>query len=110
MNPRGQLDLLLLAGLQRQQPVHGYALIGSVRELSADAFDLAEGTVYPALRRLESQGWVDSTWDDNSPRQRRLYRLTHAGRQALREKRRDWAGFSVAVNAVVTASLRAGPA
>src|SRR5437762_303274 len=62
MDLRGHLDLLLLATLRDDGPAHGYAIIASLRERSLGAFDLPEGTVYPALYRLERDGLVDSEW------------------------------------------------
>jgi DNA-binding PadR family transcriptional regulator len=102
MDLGGQLEFVLLAGLERCQPVHGYALITAVRELSADAFDLAEGTVYPTLRRLEARGWVASEWDTTSPRPRRVYEVTQSGREALAAKQRDWFKYRQAVDGVVS--------
>jgi len=104
MEPKGHLDFLLLAAIRRGQPAHGYALIAAVRELSSQAFDLAEGTVYPALRRLETQGLVTSAWDENQARPRRLYRLSERGRKALRDKQAEWAVYRSAVEGVVLTS------
>src|SRR4051812_2694193 len=94
MDLRGHLDLLLLATLGHTGPVHGYALITALRERSEGAFDLPEGTVYPALHRLEHQGSVASSWDTSGPRRRRIYTLTAAGQEALAEKRSHWDVFA----------------
>lgn len=80
---KSQLDLLLL-GILAAGPAHGYAVITALKERSAGAFDLPEGTVYPALHRLESQGLVDSSRDVVNGRTRRVYALTRAGRRELR--------------------------
>ena len=98
--PRGSLDLLVLAVLARG-PGHGYAIIEALRERSGGAFDLAEGTVYPALHRLEAAGLLASRWSEAARRRRRVYRLTRRGRAALRRERKDWHAFSRAVAAVV---------
>jgi len=91
---RGHLDLMLLATLRDVGPAHGYAIIASLRERSLGAFDLPEGTVYPALHRLERDGLIDSKWDVRAPRRRRVYQLTAAGAKALAAKRQDWREFA----------------
>jgi DNA-binding PadR family transcriptional regulator len=100
MDLRGHLDLLLLATLARTGPAHGYALIGALREGSDGAFDLPEGTVYPALHRLERDGCVTSQWSTGPPRRRRVYELTAAGQTALAARRRDWHTFARAVELI----------
>jgi len=97
---KGHLDGLLLAVLDRG-PAHGYAVIEALRAHSAGAFDLPTGTVYPALHRLEEQGFVASTWSDGDGRRRRTYRLTAQGRKALRDQRTTWTEFARAVTAVL---------
>jgi DNA-binding PadR family transcriptional regulator len=100
MDVRGHLDLLLLATLARTGPAHGYAVIAALREQSTGSFDLPEGTVYPALHRLEGAGLVASRWDTSAARKRRVYALTSAGRQARVSKQREWTGFAAAMAAV----------
>lgn len=73
MELRGHLDLLLLATLRRTGPVHGYGLIGALDDGSDGVFDLPEGTVYPALHRLERDGFVTSSWSREAARRRRLH-------------------------------------
>ena len=80
---KGHLDLLLLAVLS-DGAMHGYAVIDHLREKSDDTFDLPEGTVYPALHRLESGGYLSSEWSVVQGRRRRTYRLTDRGRGAPR--------------------------
>ncbi|MBD0349219.1 MAG: helix-turn-helix transcriptional regulator [Thermoleophilia bacterium] len=96
---KGQLDLLLLAELAHGR-AHGYALIEALRERSGGAFDLAEGTVYPALHRLEQAGAVASEWREVAGRRRRVYRLTRRGRRALEAEQRRWRDFARAVDVV----------
>ena len=98
---KGHLDLLLLAILS-DGPAHGYAVIEQLRLRSGDVFDLAEGTVYPALHRLERSGLVDSRWEEATARRRRVYRISTDGSGKLEERRREWRGFQSAVNAVVS--------
>ena len=100
---RSSLEALLLAALA-DGPAHGYALIERLRDRSAGAFDLAEGTVYPILHRLEQGGLLTSSWVDAGGRRRRVYRLTRRGRRALAERRRDWREYSRAVDLVLEGS------
>lgn len=97
---RGSLDLLLLQILAGGRS-HGYAVVCALRERSAGAFDLPEGTVYPALHRLERQGLLTSSWDVSGPRRRRLYELSRRGRAVLRAERGEWDRFVGAVGAVL---------
>ena len=101
---RGHLDLLLLATLRDGGPAHGYAIIASLRERSGGAFDLPEGTVYPALYRLERDGHVESEWDASAARRRRVYSLTPAGASVLAARRRDWRDFTRGMGAVLGTS------
>jgi PadR family transcriptional regulator PadR len=104
MNERlkGNLDLLVLEVLAAR-PAHGYDVIVSLRERSDGAFDLPEGTVYPALYRLERSGLLASTWTSDSGRRRRVYALTTPGRRALAAQRRQWRDFVSAVGSVLGA-------
>ena len=97
---KGHVDLLLLATLRRG-PLHGYGLVEELREISDGAFDLAEGTVYPALYRLEAAGLLASTWSTSSGRRRRAYRLTRRGRAELTRERREWRRFADTMKEVV---------
>jgi PadR family transcriptional regulator, regulatory protein PadR len=97
---KGHLDLLLLAILS-DGPAHGYAVIESLRSRSGGTFDLPEGTIYPALHRLESQGLLRSSWFEDSARRKRIYQLTPKGQQMLAKRQEEWKTFSKAVNATV---------
>lgn len=96
---KGHLDFLLLAAIARE-PLHGYAIVEAIREASGGEFDLAEGTVYPALYRLEGGGLLASTWKRVGGRRRRIYRLTRRGRARLERERKEWKAFAGAVQAV----------
>ena len=72
---KGHLDLLVLA-IVSSGPIHGYGVIEGLRDRSDGSFDLAEGTVYPVLHRLERAGLLDHEWSEASGRRRKLYRLT----------------------------------
>ena len=98
---KGHLDLLLLSVVS-EAPRHGYAVIEQLRSKSGEAFDLPEGTVYPALHRLEREGLVRSRWESGeNARRRRLYTLTPTGRRRLQKRKAEWNGFAQAVSAVV---------
>ena len=99
---KGHLDFLLLAALQHR-PSHGYAVVETLRVRSGGSFDLPEGTIYPALHRLERAGLLASRWSEESGRRRRTYRLTARGTQALARRQRDWKQFATAVEAVAGA-------
>ena len=97
---KGHLDLLLLAVLEKG-PAHGYALIESLRGRSGGTFDLPEGTVYPALHRLEKDGLLSSHWSEESGRRRRVYQLTPKGVESLARRQAEWRQFSRAVDATL---------
>lgn len=97
---KGHLDMLLLAVLL-ERPLHGYAIVERLRQLSRGEFDLPEGTIYPALHRLEREGWLDSWWSQDSGRKRRIYQLTLRGHQALAGRQQEWQQFARAVDAVL---------
>ncbi len=97
---KGHLELLLLSIL-RAGPAHGYEIIASLRERSAGAFDLPEGTVYPALHRLEQAGSLASDWTSHGGRRRRTYRITEDGLATLATERASWVRFSGAIGYVL---------
>jgi PadR family transcriptional regulator, regulatory protein PadR len=97
---KGNLDMLLLAVLAAG-PGHGYSIITRLRDRSRGAFDLPEGTVYPALHRLETAGLLDSGWEVVAGRRRRLYQLTTAGQAYLATEAREWHSFSGSVSLVL---------
>jgi len=93
---KGHVDALLLATLAHG-PLHGYGVITEMRARSGGAVDLPEGTVYPALHKLEVRGLLESRWDATAPRRRRVYVLTDAGRAALAAERTAWVQFTSGV-------------
>jgi DNA-binding PadR family transcriptional regulator len=97
---KGHLDPLVLAILE-EGPAHGYAVIEALRARSQGAFDLPEGTIYPALHRLERAGAITSTREVAGGRERRVYRLSANGRRALKERRASWSAFSSAIDLVL---------
>jgi PadR family transcriptional regulator len=97
---KGHVDLLLLAVLE-DGPAHGYRIAEILRERSESVFDLADGTVYPALYRLEAGGLVSSRWHVVDGRRRRIYRLTHKGSATLARRRGEWRTFADAMSVVL---------
>ena len=96
----GQLDLLVLAVLARR-PAHGYAVIEALRLKSSGFLDLPEGSLYPALYRLESAGYLKSDARVVGGRTRRTYQITPSGRTALRERQSAWQRLVKSVAAIV---------
>lgn len=107
---KGHLDSIVLAALS-SGPAHGYAIIESIKERSGRAFDLPEGTIYPALHRLENGGLLSSRWvKAESGRRRRVYALTKRGERALTERQALWARFSDAVGRLLAVAVPRGRA
>jgi PadR family transcriptional regulator, regulatory protein PadR len=96
---KGHLDGLVLAVIGGE-PKHGYAVIEALKVRSEGRLDLPEGTVYPALHRLERNGVLASEWSD-SGRRRRVYRLTTKGERELGIRRRQWREFASTIEAVL---------
>lgn len=100
----GALDALILKVLSRG-PSHGYAVARSIEEATGDALLVEEGSLYPALYRLERRGWVEAEWGTSElGRRAKLYRLTPAGRTRLDEEVATWRQFSTGVSRVLFAS------
>ena len=105
---KGHLDMIVLAALAAG-PAHGYAVIEEIRRKSGRAFNLPEGTVYPALHRLEQAGLLTSRWiTAESRRRRRVYALTRRGDRALAERRAVWEQFSAAIGGLLKGAPPAG--
>lgn len=98
---KGHLDGLILAVVSRE-PVHGYAVIESLKARSGGELALPEGTVYPALHRLEADGLLSSRWSVVGGRRRRVYSITKRGRTQLDESRERWRVFANTIEAVLT--------
>jgi PadR family transcriptional regulator, regulatory protein PadR len=98
---QGTLDLLILRTLVAE-PRHGWAISERIQELSRDVLRVNQGSLYPALHRLEQRGWIESEWDVSElGRRARYYRLTPAGRKQLERERDQWTQFSAAVSRVM---------
>ena len=100
---RGTLDLLILKALS-WGPAHGYTVAKWVEQASDDALALGEGTLYPALHRLEERGWVTSSWGiSENKRQAKFYSLTKRGRAQLDVELRNWRRYSAAMSSALEA-------
>ena len=97
---KGHHELLLLATVS-SGATHGYAIIKALRERSGELLDLPDGTMYPALHRLESAGLLESDWSSGEGRRKRVYELTPAGREALERARSEWGEFTRAVDSII---------
>jgi PadR family transcriptional regulator PadR len=92
------LDLLVLTVLSRRAPLHGYGIATAVEELSEEALRIEEGSLYPALYRMEEVGWITAEWTvTENKRRARVYRLTRAGRKQLADEIQRWTDFSSGV-------------
>lgn len=98
---QGTLDLLILRAL-KLGPMHGFGISVLIRQMSEDVLRVEQGSLYPALYRLERQGWIESEWgvSDNN-RKAKFYKLTPAGRKQLVEETSNWEKLSRAINLIV---------
>jgi PadR family transcriptional regulator, regulatory protein PadR len=102
---QGTLDLLVLKTLDSMGPMHGFGIALRIQQVSQDLLQLNQGTLYPALLRLQQRGWIVSKWglSDNN-RKARFYSLTRAGRKQLKEEAESWGRMSTVINRVLTTS------
>jgi PadR family transcriptional regulator, regulatory protein PadR len=98
---QGTLDLLILRSLALE-PMHGWAIAQRIGQVSGDVLQVGQGALYPALHKLEQQGWITAEWDvsDNN-RRAKYYTLTRAGRRALADETAQWERLSAAISLVV---------
>jgi PadR family transcriptional regulator PadR len=98
---QGTLDLLILRTLA-PGPRHGWAIAKRIQDLSQEVLRINQGSLYPALYRLEDRGWISAEWGISSEgRRAKFYRLSAAGRKQLAEETREWQAFSLAINLVL---------
>ena len=99
---QGTLLLLVLKTLDAQGPIHGYAITAHIQRVSADLLRVEEGSLYPALHRMEQDGWVRASWGTTDKnRQARFYSLTALGRKQLAEEQASWARLTEGVRRVL---------
>src|SRR2546429_632488 len=98
---QGTLDMLILK-IVALEPMHGWAIAQRIRQMSSDVLQVGQSALYPALHKLEQQGWIESEWkiSDNS-RRAKYYTLTRHGREALRKEAASWDRLSSAISAIV---------
>lgn len=98
----GTLDMLILRALQHD-PRHGLAIADRIQQISQDTLRVEQGSLYPALYRLEAQGWIKAEWGlSENNRKARFYRLTAAGRKQLTAEREHWSRIAAGINRVLS--------
>jgi transcriptional regulator len=98
---QGTLDLLILRTLS-PQPMHGWAIAKRIQQLSCEVLQVQQGSLYPALHRLEQQGWIEARWaESETGRQAKFYSLTAAGRGQLDKETANWNRLSAAIDLIV---------
>jgi transcriptional regulator len=102
--PQGTFDMLVLKALSLGA-MHGYGIGQRIEQMAGDMLQVEEGTLYPALYRIEARGWIESEWgvSDNN-RRARFYRLTRAGRKQLAVEASEWAHLALAIRKVLAAT------
>src|SRR5437667_12031277 len=99
----GTLDMLILKALQHD-PRHGLAIAGRIQQMSQDILRVEQGSLYPALYRLEAQGWIKAEWGvSENNRKARYYKLTAAGRKQLAAEQQHWGRITEGINLVLSA-------
>ena len=99
---QGSLDLLVLTILSRRPPLHGYAIMSAIKDKSGEVLRAEEGSLYPALHRMEEAGWIRAEWiTKDTGRRARVYDLTAAGRKQLAAEESRWEVVTSAVNRVL---------
>jgi PadR family transcriptional regulator PadR len=104
---QGTLDLMVLKTLEAMGPLHGYGIARRIEQISEDALQINQGTIYASLVRLMQKAWISGTWgtSDNN-RRARFYSITKAGRKRLRTEAQNWERMSAAIGRVLRAAER----
>ena len=96
---QGTLDLIVLTTLQSMGPMHGFGLARRIEQVSEDLLSMNQGTLYPALLRLEQRGWISSKWGiSENNRKARFYSLTKAGRKQLEQESENWERMAAVIS------------
>lgn len=99
---QGSLDLLVLKILSRRPNLHGYAIMSAIEAMSEDVLRVEEGSLYPALHRMEEAGWIEAEWiTKENGRRARIYKLTAEGKKRLAAEESRWEAVTSAVNRVL---------
>ena len=102
--PQGTLDMLILR-VVALGPIHGYAIAQRIRQISRDSLQVMQGSLYPALHRLEQGGWIRAKWgESDNNRRAKFYSLTPAGRKYLEQEQANWQRLSSAIGLVLETS------
>jgi PadR family transcriptional regulator PadR len=100
---QGTLDMLILKAVSLG-PLHGYGILLRIQQVSKDALQVPQGSLYPALYRLEHRGWIAAEWGESeNKRKAKYYRLTGAGRKQLKSERQEWKRLAAAIGDVLAA-------
>jgi PadR family transcriptional regulator, regulatory protein PadR len=103
---QGTLDLLVLKTLDTLGPTHGFGIAQRLQQVSADVLRLNQGTLYPALLRMEQRGWITSKWGvSNNNRKAKFYSLTRKGRAQLQDETSEWNQMAAVINRILKASV-----
>jgi PadR family transcriptional regulator PadR len=101
---QGTLDLLILKVIA-PEPMHGWAIAQRISQMSNDVLQVGQGSLYPALHKLEQQGWIEAEWrDSENNRRAKYYTLTREGRRGLRQEAAQWERLSAAISLIVQQS------
>lgn len=99
---QGTLDLLILKTISLE-PMHGWAIAKRIQQVSGEVLQVQQGSLYPALHRLEQQAWIKAEWaESETGRQAKFYALTSAGKAQLEKEAANWSRLSAAINLVVS--------
>ena len=99
---QGSMDLLVLKILSRRPGLHGYAIMSAIQDISGEVLRVEEGSLYPALHRMEEAGWIRAEWiTKETGRRARLYEVTAAGKKQLGAEESRWQAVTLAVNRVL---------
>jgi PadR family transcriptional regulator, regulatory protein PadR len=99
---QGTLDLLILKTISLE-PMHGWAIAKRIQQMSGEVLQVQQGSLYPALHRLEQQGWIKAKWEESETgRQAKFYSLTGAGRAQMEKETANWSRLSTAINLIVS--------
>ena len=106
---QGTLDMLILKAVSLG-PLHGYGILLRIQQISREQLEIQQGSLYPALYRLEHQGWIAADWGESeNKRKAKFYRLTEEGRRQLRQETKTWEAYAVAVAKVLGATQPPSP-
>jgi len=101
---QGTLDLLILKTISLE-PKHGWAIAKRIQQMSGEVLQVQQGSLYPALHRLEQQGWIKAAWNQSETRRAaKFYSLTRSGRKQMEKELANWSRLSAAINSVVLPS------